>query len=184
MTWMKNVAVSEASVEAVRSLSNWEQLIDERLALFGHRNWIVVADAAYPAQTRPGIETILSDESQQTVIEYLIARFQDCRHVRPLVHVDHELAFVAERDAPGVDRYRRWLHTALERQSISKTPHEEIIAKLDQAAQMFSILIVKTDMNLPYTSVFFELDCGYWNEASESRLRAAIRDESDPQHRS
>jgi hypothetical protein len=179
---MKHDAVSKASVETVRSLSNWEQRIDESLAFFGHRNWIVVADAAYPAQSCPGIETILSGESQQTVIEYLIARFRDCRHVRPLVHVDHELAFVAERDAPGVDRTRRWLYAALEGLSVSKILHEEIIAKLDQAAQMFSILIVKTEMTIPYTSVFFELDCGYWNEASESRLRSAIRDKSDPQH--
>jgi len=177
---MKIDAVSETRVQAVRSLSNWEQLIDERLALFGHRNWIVVADAAYPAQSRPGIQTILSGESQQTVVEYLIARLGDCRHVRPLIHVDQELAFVAEKDAPGVERYRNWLTTALKGLSVSQTPHEEIISKLDKAAQMFSVLIVKTDMTIPYTSVFFELDCGYWDEASEARLREAIRHSTGP----
>jgi hypothetical protein len=35
-------------------------------------------------------------------------------------------------------------------------------------------LIVKTDMTIPYTSVFFELDCGYWNAGAEERLRQAI----------
>jgi len=30
------------------------------LPLFGHRNWIVVADSAYPAHSMPGIETIVS----------------------------------------------------------------------------------------------------------------------------
>jgi hypothetical protein len=29
-------------------------------------------------------------------------------------------------------------------------------------------------MTIPYTSVFFELDCGYWNAAAEQRLRKAI----------
>lgn len=178
---MKVDAVSDARVEAVRFLSNWEQLVDERLALFGHRNWIVVADAAYPAQSRPGIETILSAATQETVVEYLIARVRESRHVRTRIRVDSELAYVAERDAPGVDRYRSWLEKALAGQNVNKTPHEEIIAKLDQAAQMFSVLIVKTDMTIPYTSVFFEADCGYWNETSESRLRAAIREQSDSQ---
>jgi hypothetical protein len=29
-------------------------------------------------------------------------------------------------------------------------------------------------MLIPYTSVFFELDCGYWNAEAEERLREAI----------
>lgn len=181
---MKIDAVSETRKQAVRSLSGWEQQLDERLALFGHRNWIVVADAAYPAQCNAGIQTILSGESQQTVLESLFARLRRCRHVRPLFHLDHELDFVAEVDAPGVDRYRAWLNTALDGQNVCRTPHEEIIAKLDEAAQMFSILIVKTDMTIPYTSVFVELGCGYWDEASESRLRAAIRHQAGGESKS
>ncbi len=150
------------------------------LAHFGHRNWLVVADAAYPAQRNAGIQTILSGESQQTVLESLFARLRRCRHVRPLFHLDHELEFVAEVDAPGVDRYRAWLNTALDGQNVCRTPHEEIIAKLDEAAQMFSILIVKTGMTIPYTSVFVELDCGYWDEASEV---SAARGDSTPGRR-
>jgi hypothetical protein len=29
-------------------------------------------------------------------------------------------------------------------------------------------------MTIPYTSVFFELDCGYWNAEAEQRLRQAM----------
>src|ERR1039458_10655620 len=29
------------------------------------------------------------------------------------------------------------------------------------------MLLIKTDMTIPYTSVFFELDCGYWNAEAE-----------------
>jgi hypothetical protein len=29
-------------------------------------------------------------------------------------------------------------------------------------------------MALPYTSVFLELDCGYWNAEKEQRLRSAL----------
>ena len=53
--------------------------------------------------------------------------------------------------------------------------HEEIIAKLDRAGELFRVLIVKTNMRIPYTSVFFELDCGYWNDQAEKKLRALMR---------
>ncbi len=59
-------------------------------------------------------------------------------------------------------------------ESVNCIPHEQIIAKLDQSAQVFRILIVKTDMTIPYTSIFFELDCGYWDAEAEQRLRQSI----------
>jgi len=165
----------------MKPLPDWEHTIEERMPLFGHRNWIVVADAAYPAQSRQGIETILSGESQQATMETVLARLHACRHVRPIIYVDRELEFVDEKDAPGVGSYRQWLQTKLEGLPVNFAPHEEIIAKLDRAAQMFSILIIKSTVAIPYTSVFIELDCGYWDPDSEARLRADFqRGESKP----
>jgi hypothetical protein len=155
-------------------LPAWEQQLRNRLELYGHRNWVVVADAAYPAQSRPGIETILSGESQQTVIVRVLAALRECAHIRPLIHVDRELAFASDDDAPGIDSYRDWLVAALTGLTVTSLPHEEIIAELDKAGETFQIAIVKTTMTIPYTSVFFELDCGYWDSASEARLRAAM----------
>ena len=43
------------------------------------------------------------------------------------------------------------------------------------AGATFRVLIIKTDMTLPYTSVFCELDCGYWSAAAEQRLREALK---------
>jgi hypothetical protein len=54
-------------------------------------------------------------------------------------------------------------------------PHEDIIKMLDKAAETFNVLILKTDLALPYTSVFFQLDCGYWSAEAEAKLREAIR---------
>ncbi len=34
---------------------NWQEKLQIRLPLIGHRNWIVVTEAAYPLQTAPGI---------------------------------------------------------------------------------------------------------------------------------
>jgi hypothetical protein len=36
------------------------------------------------------------------------------------------------------------------------------------------VLILKTDLTLPYTSVFIELDCGYWGPEKEQALRAMM----------
>ena len=60
------------------------------------------------------------------------------------------------------------------RAEVRVVPDEEIIAKLDRAGESFRVLVVKTNMRIPYTSVFFELDCGYWNAQAEKRLRATM----------
>jgi hypothetical protein len=158
----------------VKAIAKWEKTLDERLPMFGHRNWIVVADAAYPAQSSSGIETIVSGLSHQAAIKKVLARLHACRHVCPVIHVDRELTLVDEKDAPGIDSYRDWLKGALKGLSVTLAPHDEIISKLDRAAQMFSILIVKSTMTIPYTSVFIELGCGYWDADAEARLRSRI----------
>lgn len=152
----------------------WERKLRSLLPLYGHRNWIVVADSAYPAQSRPGLETIVADDEQIPVLRTVYEAITAAPHVRARILTDKELAFVAEIDAPGVDDYRRDLTEVLAGHSIETLPHEQIIQKLDAAAQLFRILVIKTDMTIPYTSVFFELDCGYWNAEAEQRLRQAI----------
>lgn len=165
--------MSEHCCQHEEEEANWEQQLEELLPLFGHRNWIVVADSAYPAQSNPGIDTAVIDGTQLEAVKKVFAAIGAQKHIRANVYVDAELALVAEKDAKGIGNYRRKLATTLG--SAMKTlPHEEIIAKLDQAASSFRVLILKTNMAIPYTSVFFELDCGYWSAAAEKRLRGAL----------
>jgi hypothetical protein len=161
--------------DGLRTAQSWEQKLNRRLPLFGHRNWIVVADAAYPTQSNPGIETVVAGGNHLHVVRAVLERFAACEHIRANVYVDRELDFIVERDAPGIEEYRRDLHGLLKDAAIQQLPHEEIIARLDQCAQLFRVLILKTGLTLPYTSVFFELDCGYWNAEAEERLRMAMR---------
>ena len=155
--------------------SNWKRRLDELMPLLGHRNWIVVADSAYPAQSKPGIETIATDEDQLHVVQTLRDAIAASGHVRAKIFVDSELGFVTESDAPGIADYRRQLDIALCGSAVKHLQHEKIIANLDQSAQVFRILVIKTNMRIPYTSVFFELDCGYWNAEAEERLQQAMR---------
>ena len=157
--------------------TDWEKLLKDRLKLYGHRNWVVIADSAYPAQSKPGIETIAADDEQATVVEGAFAILSQYKHVRPAIYTDEELRFVPEEDAPGVTLYRSQLARLLSGHEASTLPHEEIIAKLDRVGEMFRVLLIKTTMQIAYTSVFVELQCGYWNAQAENRLRAAIRAE-------
>lgn len=150
---------------------DWKREVKALLPLFGHRNWIVVADSAYPAQSRPGIETIVSDAGQIEVARTVFGAIAASKHVRANIYLDQELQFVAEADAPGVSRFRTQLAELLKSAKTTTLPHEQIIARLDQTVQTFRALIIKTELTIPYTSIFFELDCGYWSAEAEQRLR-------------
>jgi hypothetical protein len=48
------------------------------------------------------------------------------------------------------------------------------MAKLDDGAGKFHVLLIKSNMRISHTSVFFELGCRYWSAEAEERLRAAM----------
>lgn len=157
-----------------REQGAWVQVLKERLPLYGHRNWIVIADSAFPDQSRDGIETVVAHENQLAVLRTVLNVLSGSRHVRPIVYTDQELPLVDEADAPGVSDYRDQLAGILNGQAPSVLPHEQIIAKLDEVSKTFRVLIIKTTLTIPYTSVFLQLDCAYWGADAESRLRAKM----------
>jgi D-ribose pyranose/furanose isomerase RbsD len=160
--------------EFALAATGWEAQFAALLPLFGHRNWIVVADAAYPAQSKAGIDTVVAGADQVQVLRKVLNAIAASRHIRANLYLDEELRFVPELDAPGVANYRAELDILLRDFTPRRLPHEQVFARLDAAAQLFRVLIIKTDMTIPYTSVFFELDCGYWNAEAERRLRETI----------
>lgn len=156
------------------SAGDWKSVVAERLPLYGHRNWIVIADAAFPAQTSPGIETVVCNESHLELVKEVLGLLDASKHVRPVVYVDSELAALSEKDAPGISDFRKKLGEAMGTLKVNRMLHEKIIAKLDSSGKMFRILMLKTPFTLPYTSVFIQLDCGYWSDEAEKRLRKSM----------
>ena len=160
----------------------WRARLNQQLQLMGHRNWIAVVDSAYPLQTSPGVETIETNGDQLQVVQTVLDQIAKAKHVRPIIFTDAELKLVPEADAKGVTAYREALTRLLSKTEADKSdnpepqslPHEEIISKLDEAGKTFHILILKTTLTIPYTSVFIRLDCGYWSADAEKRLRAAM----------
>jgi hypothetical protein len=159
---------------AGRPGESWEQRFRHLLVLFGHRNWIVVADSAYPAQSGQGIETIVSGADHLEVLRKVLDGLAASKHVKPIIYTDQELQFVPEEGAAGVSAYRQQLAALFQNRPVSVLPHGQIISKLDQVGRTFQVLIIKTDMTIPYTSVFLELDCAYWGAEAEGKLRARL----------
>lgn len=156
---------------------DWRDTLRARLPAYGHRNIIAVVDSAYPSQSRAGVEMVVTGQDHLTVLNTVLKEIAAHPHVRARALTDAELPYVAEADAPGIAACRADLARALEGTPTRSMPHAEVIESIDQASQTFNVLLLKTDLKLPYTSVFIWLDCGYWSDEAESRLRAAMRPE-------
>ena len=162
----------------VREAESWEFSFKRLLPLYGHRNWIVVADSAYPAQSNPGIETVFTGGDHSEVLKKVLDTIDASIHVRAHAYLDAELKQVAEEDAPGVSALRKEMIRLLTGKNTHELAHEEIIARLDRVGKQFRILILKSTLAIPYSSVFLELDCGYWSEEAEERLRRVQPDKT------
>ncbi len=153
----------------------WTDTLAGYIPALGHRNWIVVADSAFPLQISPGIETIVTNEDHFAVLAKVLKAVDGAKHLRPKIWLDKELSFVTEDLAPGADDARRRLDEALKGRGAAPVLHEELIARLDQAGKAFKIVMVKTTLAVPYTSVFLELDCGYWPSENEAKMRERMK---------
>ncbi|MBO7467304.1 MAG: hypothetical protein J6T94_06460 [Bacteroidaceae bacterium] len=148
---------------------NWEEILQQKLPYLGHRNWIVIADMAYPLQSSEGIITLWANESYESVLGKVNAMINEAPHVFAHVYYDKELSFIPEEDAPGITALRRQMEVICGKEAQS-IPHEELISRLDEAGKLFSVVLIKTPTLIPYTTTFFELDCNYWDATRASRL--------------
>jgi hypothetical protein len=142
---------------------------NDELSLLGHRNWIVITDMAYPLQTQPGIKTLFAGEPYMDILKHVYNELEKAPHVRPVIYQDRELSCLSDKDVPGIEALKKEMGMLLGNQVIS-VPHEELIARLDEVSRMFHVIIIKSNLTMPYTSTFFELDCAYWNSPSQQIL--------------
>ncbi len=159
---------------AQQPASDWQTRLGQILPLMGHRNWIMIVDSAYPLQSSGGVETIETNASQIEVVQEVLKQIDGSIHVRPVVFMDAELPFVPEKDAPGVTAYREGIKKVFAGHTITSLPHEQIIGKVDEVGKTFHIVVLKTTMAVPYTSVFLQLNCKYWSDEAEAQLRKAM----------
>ena len=152
----------------------WKARVAQAMPLLGHRNWILIVDSAYPLQSSPGVETIETGAGQLEVVRAVLDSIGSSIHVRPVITMDAELPFVPEEDAPGATAYRTQIAQLLKGFPVESVPHEQVIANIGEAGKQFHVLVLKTKLAIPYTSVFIRLDCKYWSADAEKRMRARM----------
>ena len=155
--------------------TGWKQQFDRALPLLGHRNWILVVDKAFPAQTAPGMEVINTDEDMGPVLRHVLDAIDSSTHVRPIIYRDKEWSYITEDQVKGMDVLKAETQAILKDKEIQTILHDSVFTKLDEASRLFKVLVLKTNAAIPYSSVFLQLDCAYWNPAQEKALRERMK---------
>ncbi len=150
------------------------------LEVLGARNWIVVADPAYPILAGEGVDVLTVDAGTADTLREVLAFLADAGALTPRLWTCSELEVVPEQRAPGVRRYRRELSKLTARQLCYEVTDRILALQLTQAAQTYRILYIKTTTALPYSTVAIELDSGYWNSDDEAELRERIEKLTTP----
>jgi D-ribose pyranose/furanose isomerase RbsD len=152
----------------------WQTALQSKLSVFGHRNWILIVDKAFPMQNGSGITYINSNEKLLPVLTYTLGEIKNAEHVKPIIFQDKELSFITEAQSKGVKQLAASIQKALGENNVQTIPHDSIFLKIDEAAKLFNVLIIKTNEIIPYSSVFLQLDCAYWNGEKEAKLRSVM----------
>lgn len=148
-------------------------LVREVRAL-GNRNWIVIADESFPLHTRRGVRTLLVDKEIPEVLSGVIDVLESQQHVSPVFYRTRELGFVENDAAPGIDVYRKAITESLRGYEIRDFQYRYLSVVLEDDSKTFAVLVIKTKTALPYSSIFIELDSGFWDQRSEQKLRSKM----------
>jgi hypothetical protein len=155
----------------------WVGAVDRQVGQLGYRNWIVIAEASFPAHSRPGVRQISAPVEVPEALDYVLQALEKSENVRPQLYMTRELRSVENDFAPGIDTLRERLKAALHGHETTELDQQSLLTLLEDAGRSFDVLVIRTQTALPYSSVFVELRPGYWDESSESRLRDRIEQE-------
>ncbi len=152
----------------------WLQHLSDSLPDLGHRNWIIVADAAYPEMVYPGIVTLNSHQALMPVLIQVMDLLDKARHVTPDVVLDREWFDLSDEECPGISRLRLEAKALFDGLKVEPVWHGDLLSLLAEISQTYTIIVIKTTSTLPYTSVFLRLECGYWTEDQERNFRMRL----------
>ena len=157
--------------------STWEAAVRRQVGQLGYRNWIVIAEASFPAHNRPGIRQMNAAVDVPQALDYVLKTLEQTENVRPQIYVSRELRSVENDFAPGIDELRKNLLNSLHGHETTELDQQSLLTLLEDASGSFDVLVIRTPTALPYSSVFLELQPGYWDVDSETRLREKIERE-------
>lgn len=160
---------------AVGSFRNdWKSSVDHQASQLGYRNWIVIAEASFPAHSRPGVSQVNADAEIPEVVDYVLNALEKTQHVKPNIYLTREMRSVENDVAPGIDVLKAQIKEALHGHESTEIDQQSLLTLIESAQSSFDVLVIRTNTALPYTSVFLELQPGYWDAESEKQLRQRI----------
>lgn len=156
---------------ALKQGNGWRDALAAQTAQLGYRNWIVIAEASFPAHSRSGVRQINATEEIPAVLDEVLRTLERTEHVTPRIYVAREMRAVENDYAPGIDEFRKQLQGAMHAHETTELEQQSLMTLMEDTTKSFEVLVIRTTTALPYTSVFMELQPGYWNADSESHLR-------------
>jgi L-fucose mutarotase/ribose pyranase (RbsD/FucU family) len=159
------------------SENTWRAAVDSQAGQLGYRNWIVIAEASFPAHSRSGVRQVSAPVEVPEALDYVLQALEQTENVRPQVYLTRELRSVENDFAPGIDELRKRLQASLHGHEATELDQQSLLTLLEDANRSFDVLVIRTQTALPYSSVFLELKPGYWDAESEARLRERIERE-------
>ena len=157
--------------------NSWKLAVDRQTDQLGYRNWIVIAEASFPAHSRTGVRQIAAPVEIPEALDYVLHSLERTENLRPSIYLTRELQSVENDFAPGIDEVREHIENALHGHEPIILDQQSLLTLLEDANRSFDVLVIRTRSALPYASVFIELQPGYWDAGSESRLRERIHHE-------
>ncbi|MEK7951218.1 hypothetical protein [Luteolibacter soli] len=152
----------------------WRDELSMRASQLGYRNWIVIAEASFPGYNRPGLRQINANEEIPVVVDEVLKTLERTEHVTPRIYTARELDSLENDYAPGIDDFRKNLKQSMHAHETTELEQQSLLTLMEDTNKTFEVLVIRTNTALPYTSVFMELQPGYWNADSESALRDKI----------
>jgi len=171
------VALASAGCMHMQSENTWRAAVDHQAGQLGYRNWIVIAEASFPAHSRTGVRQVAAPVEIPEALDYVLQALERTENVRPQVYLTRELRSVENDFAPGIDELRKRLQASLHGHEPTELDQQSLLTLLEDANRSFDVLVIRTQTALPYSSVFLELKPGYWDAESETRLRERIERE-------
>lgn len=149
----------------------WELELRSDVLREGAGNWIVIADAAFPVLSRTGVRTIVTDTDVSGALGIVLDQVERSQHVQPRFYLASELDNIDGVYAPGIQSYERELARTLHGHQTIRLQNRALMLLLADTKKNFQVLVVKTKTALPYSSLFIELDSGYWDSEAEKAMR-------------
>jgi D-ribose pyranose/furanose isomerase RbsD len=168
-------AVAASGCAFAPSGSDWKGAVATQVNQLGYRNWIVVCEASFPAHSRPGVRQVSAPVEIPEAVDFVLQSMEQTEHVRPRIYLPREMRSVENDYAPGVDELRKQIINSLHAHETTELDHQALLTLLEDANRSFDVLVIRTNTALPYSSVFMELQPGYWDSDSEQHLREKMQ---------